>query len=268
MQDLTLLLDDRGFAYGDGLFETVLVRDGRALLWEAHLARLAEGCARLGLPAPPRDRLDPLPAACAPGLQVLKLVVTRGSGGRGYRPPAEPTPRWGWSAAAFSPTPQRWFAGVEVRLCALRLGRQPRLAGLKHLARLENVLARQEWDDDIIAEGLMCDSEGYLVEATAMNLVWLHAGRLETPLLDQAGVAGTLLAALDAETPLQRVRVEPQRLQQAEAAWVCNSVQGVWPIRVLRDAEGAVLRRWDVASDDPLRGLAHPLLGYPVGPDA
>ncbi|MCE3025473.1 aminodeoxychorismate lyase [Salinicola sp. DM10] len=267
MRDLMLPLDDRGLAYGDGLFETVLVRDGQALLWEAHLARLAEGCARLGLPAPPRARLDPLPAACGAGLQVLKLVVTRGSGGRGYRPPAEPEPRWAWRATAFEPAPRRWFAGVEVRLCALRLGRQPRLAGLKHLARLENVLARQEWDDDTIAEGLMCDSEGYLVEATAMNLVWLRQGRLETPLLDQAGVAGTLLAALDAETSLKRVRAEPQRLLQAEAAWVCNSVQGVWPIRVLRDAEGVVLRRWEVAADDSLRRLAHPLLGYPVEPD-
>ncbi|KFF48741.1 hypothetical protein GY26_12820, partial [Gammaproteobacteria bacterium MFB021] len=68
MRDLMLPLDDRGFAYGDGLFETVLVRDGQALLWEAHLARLAEGCARLGLPPPPRWRLDPLPLVCAGGL--------------------------------------------------------------------------------------------------------------------------------------------------------------------------------------------------------
>ncbi|MCG6657852.1 aminodeoxychorismate lyase [Halomonas campisalis] len=256
-------LDDRGLAYGDGLFETVLVRDGEALLWEAHLARLARGCRALGLPMPARDRLDSLPGQAGEGLRVLKLILTRGSGGRGYLPPAEPSPRLRWQAAPFSPQPHRWRAGVRVRLCRLRLGLQPALAGLKHLNRLENVLARQEWQDPEVAEGLLCDSDGWLVEATCMNLFWRRDGRLETPRLDRCGVAGTLRAALLEALPIAEVDAGPEVLLDAEAAWLGNSLQGVWPLARLDDARGSELKRWAPGeAHRSLQAEAHRLLGY------
>lgn len=176
MSEAALPLNDRGLAYGDGVFETVLVRDGTPLLWDAHLARLTRGCERLGFPAPQRDELDPLPARAPAGLSVLKLIVTRGSGGRGYMAPADPEPRLLVQHLPFAPAESRWREGVRVRHCALRLGIQPRLAGLKHLNRLENVLARDEWSDPDIAEGLLCDSEGRIIEATCMNLFWNVTG--------------------------------------------------------------------------------------------
>ncbi|MGM0638724.1 MAG: aminodeoxychorismate lyase, partial [Pseudomonadota bacterium] len=185
-------LDDRGAAYGDGLFETILLRDGRPLLWDEHLSRLVRGCHALAMPMPAEHELAAPLAEAGNGLQVLKLTLTRGSGGRGYRPPVSPVPRLRWQFAAFAPAEAHWQQGVRVRHCRLRLGLQPALAGLKHLNRLESVLARAEWNDEDIAEGLLCDSDGRLVEATAMNLVWQRAGRLETPRLDRCGVAGTL----------------------------------------------------------------------------
>lgn len=264
MRDAALPMDDRGLAYGDGLFETILVRDAEPLLWEAHLARLARGCERLGLPPVDRHVLETLPGRCGSGLKVLKIIVTRGSGGRGYRPPWPADVRWCWSVMPFSPQPERWFEGVDVRLCRLRLGIQPQLAGIKHLARLENVLARQEWNDDAIAEGLLCDSEDQLVEATAMNLIWRRQGRFETPLLDRCGVAGTLLSTLDAQQSLHWVRTGIDALLEAEAAWVLNSVQGVWPLRRLDDPHGSCLKRWRVSADNPLTQAAHAWLGYPL----
>lgn len=263
MRDAALPFDDRGFAYGDGLFETLLVRDGRALLWDAHMARLGLGGERLGFAIPSRTVLDAIPAQCGAGLKVLKIVVTRGSGGRGYRPPDTAEPRWRWTAAPFAPQPARWFGGVDVRLCRLRLGWQPQLAGIKHLARLENVLARQEWDDDSIAEGLLCDSEDQLIEATSMNLLWRRHGVLETPKLDRCGVEGTLLSTLVPRFSLQPVYARLESLLEADAAWVLNSVQGVWPIRRLLSSDGECLKCWEPVTESRLQAVAHELLGYP-----
>ncbi|SEK63251.1 aminodeoxychorismate lyase [Halomonas daqiaonensis] len=258
-------LKDRGVAYGDGLFETVLVRDGSPLLWNAHLARLARGCQVLGLPLPAEHRLA-APLANAPaGLAVLKLMLTRGSGGRGYAPPETPDPRLRWQLSPLVPDEVRWKAGVRVRHCRLRLGIQPALAGLKHLNRLENVLARGEWSDDDTVEGLLCDSEGRLVEATCMNLFWQREGRLETPRLVRCGVAGTLRAALLERLPITEVDAIPDVLANAEAVWLGNSVQGLWPVSRLDGAEGEMLHRWSIGTDHRrLQAVAHEPLGYPT----
>nr|WP_298059951.1 aminotransferase class IV [uncultured Halomonas sp.] len=148
--------DDRGFAYGDGVFETVLLRAGAPVLWDYHTARLKRGCQRLGIPAPCQTSLDATwQGAPTAALEVLKLVITRGSGGRGYAEPDIVSPRLLSRRTPFQPLVSRWQQGVTVRLCNLRLGHQPCLAGIKHLNRLENVLARREWSDTSIAEGLL-----------------------------------------------------------------------------------------------------------------
>ena len=257
--------DDRGLAYGDGVFETVLVRDGKPLLWPEHMDRLARGCHALGMPMPDSSRLDGLPALAGPGLKVLKLILTRGGGGRGYMPPASVKPRLVWQVTDFVPHGQHWEQGVWVRLCQLKLAIQPALAGLKHLNRLENVLARREWSDPAIAEGLLCDSQENLIEATSMNLFWQRHGRLETPQLRGSGVAGTLRAALLAQLQVQEVVMGPEALFEAEAVWLGNSVQGVWPVTRLFDASGSLQREWLMGSvHRPLQSVAHELLGYPL----
>ncbi|MCA1770010.1 MAG: aminodeoxychorismate lyase [Halomonas sp.] len=258
-------LDDRGVAYGDGLFETILLRGGRPLLWDEHLARLARGCHRLGIPMPEEHDLAVPLAEAGNGLEVLKLTLTRGSGGRGYRPPVSPEPRLRWQLTAFVPAETRWWQGVRVRHCRLRLGLQPALAGLKHLNRLENVLARAEWDDEDIAEGLLCDSDGRLVEATAMNLFWQRAGRLETPRLDRCGVAGSLREALMERLDIHEVDICPEEVEAAEAVWLGNSVQGVWPVVRLDDGAGIERQRWSLSFlHRGFQAEAHCLLGYPV----
>ncbi|XKE46781.1 aminodeoxychorismate lyase [Halomonas organivorans] len=260
--------DDRGLAYGDGLFETVLVRDGVPQLWERHLGRLARGAAALGIPLPERGRLDALPARAGEGLAVLKLVLTRGSGGRGYLAPEAPEPRLRWQVLPFSPVPARWWQGVAVRHCRLRLAVQPALAGLKHLNRLENVLARGEWRDPEVAEGLLCDAEGRLVEATCMNVFWWSDGGWQTPRLEGCGVAGTLREALLARGGIREVTAGPEVLERVEALCLGNSVQGIWPVTRLDDTEGRPLARWTPTERHrTLQAEAHGLLGYPLQPD-
>ncbi|WP_445003186.1 aminodeoxychorismate lyase [Halomonas mongoliensis] len=258
-------LDDRGAAYGDGLFETILVRDRRPLLWDEHLARLARGCHVLGIPMPAEHELAAPLAEAGEGLAVLKLTLTRGSGGRGYRPPTDPAPRLRWQLSPFAPQESRWEEGVRIRHCRLRLGIQPLLAGLKHLNRLENVLARAEWSDDAIAEGLLCDGEGRLVEATAMNLFWQREGRLETPRLARCGVAGTLREALRERLAIAEVDVGPEALLAAEAVWLANSVQGAWPVVRLDAVDGRPIGRWSLGpAHRDFQAEAQRLLGYPL----
>lgn len=230
--------DDRGLAYGDGVFETLAVVDGEPALWEAHLARLAAGCERLGIPPPAAADLATDVTRLEPrGNGVLRLTVTRGSGGRGYAPPARPAPR---RIARLLPLPGRpahwWREGVAVRTCALRLTAQPRLAGIKHLNRLEQVLARQEWRDPGIAEGLMLAENGELIEATACNVLMRDGDRVLTPPTDRCGVAGVMrdhllqrLAGLGFRTATATLRREA--LSGSVELMLCNSLIGVWPVR-------------------------------------
>ncbi|RUR32431.1 aminodeoxychorismate lyase [Vreelandella andesensis] len=255
--------DDRGLAYGDGVFETVLLRAGAPVLWDYHHARLVKGCQRLNIPLPSMEQLiaswQSPPTA---ELEILKLVLTRGSGGRGYATPDNSHPRLMSRRTPFVVNADRWHEGVNVRLCQLRLGHQPLLAGIKHLNRLENVLARQEWNDPSIAEGLLGDTDGWLVEATSMNVFWQQAGTLFTPPLSQCGVAGTLRAALLDRGVVQEATIALNAIHEVDRLWVANSVQGVWPVSKLLSETGATLQTWPLLGQDRLQEISHHLLGY------
>jgi 4-amino-4-deoxychorismate lyase len=231
---------DRGLQYGDGLFETMAVRNGRARFVEWHLARLADGAHRLALPLPDHDRLLGQIAAAWPGGRgVVKLIWTRGPAGQGYRPPAKVEPtciaagfEWpAWPATA-------WSEGVRLRYCRMRLARNPALAGIKHLNRLEQVLARAEWDDERIAEGLMLDDRGQVISGTQSNLFAVIAGQIVTPALDQCGVAGVMRRALcswaaDHASAVVECSLRPEGLATATEIFVTNALIGAWPVREL-----------------------------------
>ncbi|ANB18287.1 aminodeoxychorismate lyase [Dokdonella koreensis] len=222
---------DRGLAYGDGLFETVLFVDGRAPLWRRHLARLALGCARLRLPAPDAAALAADCAAVTAGLPraVVRITLTRGSGPRGYAQPAPLQPLRIVAAAAEAPLPRHWYwQGIRVRFCETRLAVQPLLAGIKHLNRLEQVLARAEWDDPAIAEGIVFDTEGRVVGATAANLFLVRDGCVSTPRVDRCGVAGVMRAELlDRLGEVRQGDIDVDELMQADEIFLSNAVRGV-----------------------------------------
>jgi 4-amino-4-deoxychorismate lyase len=237
--------DDRGLQYGDGLFETVAVVRSGPVLWNAHMDRLATGCRRLGIPRPSDEALaeDARQAIGAAPEGVLKILVSRGSGGRGYAPPESPIPRRIVSFHAYPEYPrERWERGVRVRLCRTRLSDQPALAGLKHLNRLDQVLARSEWNDPAIAEGLMLSQNGGLIEGTMSNLFAIHGERVVTPPLERCGVRGVMrgwvLAKLrDWGIPSEERVLDPSRLCSFDHLFLTNSVFGIWPVRRLDDRE-------------------------------
>ncbi len=230
-------VDDRGLQYGDGLFETFAVRAGDIQFPERHFTRLAAGCERLGFPAIDwsalRREIETLIADKPTG--VLKLMVTRGSSQRGYATDASSArrilcisdfPEWGGAPDE---------RGIRVRLCEMQLAAQPHLAGLKHLNRLEQVLARREWRDSAIREGLLCDAQGHVIEGTMSNLFAISNGILRTPRLDNCGVAGVMRSVIidiarQSGLPLEIGILSRQDVQQASELFVCNSLIGIWPV--------------------------------------
>ncbi|NEX21130.1 aminodeoxychorismate lyase [Thiorhodococcus mannitoliphagus] len=235
---------DRGLHYGDGLFETILLRDGRPCQWQRHLERLLLGAERLAIPTPDVRLLreEAWRAAHALSSGVLKLILSRGAGGRGYRPPRAPNPIRIFLAY---PLPaagaQDWRQGIAVRYCQTPASINPALAGIKHLNRLDSVLARLEWGDAAVAEGLMLDPLGSIVGGTMSNLFLWDGARLLSPLLDRCGIAGTvrglvlhLAATMGIESLL--TRLEPDDLSAASGLFLTNSILGVRPVQTLGGA--------------------------------
>ncbi len=234
-----LQIADRGLQYGDGLFETLALRNGEPLLWNRHLLRLNEGCRRLGLPTPEAGLLrEEITRIAGPDARaVAKIILTRGAAGRGYRADASGTAT---RIVQHLPWPEYPDAagqeGVTVRWCETRLARQPWLAGMKHLNRLEQVLARAEWQDDY-AEGLMRDTDGLVIEGTRTNLFLVRAdGTVVTPDLSQSGVAGVMRAqVLDSATAMGMTcniqAVTTDMVESAQELFLTNSLIGIWPIR-------------------------------------
>ncbi|GHD76106.1 aminodeoxychorismate lyase [Vogesella fluminis] len=232
---------DRGLAYGDGIYRTLEARHGTPLLWHWQWQRLAADCAALRLPCPDEALLLREIASVAARLEraVVKIVLTRGSGQRGYAMPAACSPTRIVSASAWGGYPAECAAaGIVARWCDTRLAIQPRLAGIKHLNRLENVLARSEWTDPAIAEGLMLDMDGTVVEGTMSNLFIVRAGELITPPLDRCGVSGAMRAcvidtAANLGLHMRETRLSPDEVLASDEAFVCNSLAGIWPLRQL-----------------------------------
>ena len=251
--DASIACDDRAFNYGDGVFETIAVRNGHPLLWDAHWQRLQQGCERLGIVPPAAQVVRQESAGLAEGCDagVLKIVVSRGSGGRGYRcdPGAAQTrlvSLYAWPEQVA--TPQR--DGAVLGRCRTRLAHQPLLAGIKHLNRLEQVLARREWQAEW-DEGIMLDPQGRVIEGTMSNLFVVTAGFLLTPGLDACGVAGVMRAQVLASAGQLGLRwreaeLRWEDLQAAEEVFMTNSIIGLWPVRELSGQPrkiGAVARR-------------------------
>jgi len=229
---------DRAIHYGDGVFETVAIRDGQPELWPQHINRLRKGCERLGFTAPDSDLLAREAAELFLHQEraVLKIIISRGSGGRGYCAPANPVPSRLLSLHPWPEWPDEYYSrGVQVRICNIRLGCSPQLAGIKHLNRLEQVLARGEWGDPAIAEGLMLDTNDQLVEGTMSNLFMVRNGILLTPDLSQCGVAGIMRetvmeVAQRRGIPCEIGRFALSELEMAEELFLTNSIIGIWPV--------------------------------------
>ena len=229
---------DRGFAYGDGVFRTLRTTDGRPQHWLRHYAKLASDCARLEIACPDRDLLlaEVVSTAAALPECAVKVIITRGGGERGYRIPPQANPTRVVIASPLPQYPVEYFVrGVALFPCRLILSAQPALAGVKHLNRLENVMARAEWDDPRYAEGLLQDDRGNAIGGTMSNLFIVEGNTLYTPDLSRCGVAGVTRERVMEAARRQGMKcisqaLEVDRVSAADEVFMVNSLIGAWPV--------------------------------------
>ncbi len=232
---------NRAIAYGDGLFETILVLSGAMPLWSFHRKRLQDSLHRLRLDCD-LERLEGqiFTLAQQQGDGILKILIARSGGQRGYdlRQASHVV-----STMQMFPLPgyadSRRSVGIRMHLCRYRLARQPALAGIKHLNRLDQVIAASEWDRLLSQEGLLLDESGAVIEGTVSNLFVVKAGKLLTPQLNYCGVAGVMRACIKEQLapamniPVTESRMTLQDVLEADEFFVCNSIFGIWPVQSL-----------------------------------
>lgn len=239
---------DRGFAYGDGVFRTMKVQDGQPVNWPFHYQKLVADCAAIGIVCPSADLLMNDIQLLCPIVQVnnglafvVKVIITRGEGARGYAPPSVTVPT---RVLIKSTIPVyaaiNYVQGVCLHLCETQLALQPKLAGIKHLNRLENILARMEWRDDAIFDGLMLDMNGNVIECTMSNIFARVGQKLYTPDLSQCGVAGiTRQRIIGLESVLGLTNyvttISLDALLNADEVIICNSLCGAFQVSAIGD---------------------------------
>jgi 4-amino-4-deoxychorismate lyase len=242
-------VSDRGLQYGDGLFETIKIQNGQPRFISQHYQRLQHGCARLLIPCPTLELLQAeIQALVNSETQgVVKIIITRGSGGRGYRQPEQLAPT---RILSLHPLPDYPVAyqnqGITARFCQLRLGLSPALAGIKHLNRLEQVLARAEWQDfAAVQEGVLMDIHARVIEGTMSNLFMLKNHVLYTAPLNFSGVAGVVRNFILQQARAEGMDVQEQFFSQdfllaADEIFFCNAIIGIWPVKQLAEQRYSV----------------------------
>jgi len=231
---------DRGFQYGDGLFETIKVKNGVPLFLCKHLERLIRDCKKLSIPFEDKALLKHEISVLIQEYGrngVLKIILSRGIGGRGYRPLGKPLPTRALSIHPNPVYPESFERqGVKVILCRNRLSSNTTLAGIKHLNRLEQILASREWNDCDAQEGLMVDQANRIVEGTKSNLFIVKHGIIYTPEIDNCGVAGVVRSivmesALEHGLEIKETRIRVEDVASADELFLTNSVIIIWPVK-------------------------------------
>lgn len=231
---------DRGFAYGDGVFRTLRMSGEVPVHWDRQYARLQADCHRLSISCPSQSLLAKelaLAVTDTPAEAAAKIIISRGEGKRGYSFDSFLAPTRAITAFPLAEHPAHFASdGIRMHLCDLRLGHQPLLAGIKHLNRLENVLARAEWSDPQVAEGLLLDFQGNVIGGTMSNVFMVKNGVLCTPDLSNCGVAGVtrsrvLEFAAANGFDCRTGNFSLDFLLDADEVFVCNSLIGLWRVR-------------------------------------
>lgn len=229
---------DRGLTLGDGLFTTIHLKNQQPQLWSYHVSRLREGCARLKLPQPNIDLLYEQCCQLARDYDEAcgKMIMTRGSGGRGYSPQGCKTPTTIVSVHPYPIHYHDWqLSGISLEVAEQRLGCQPMLAGLKTLNRLEQVLLKNELDERDIPEAVVLDWQDHIVEAVTANIFWRKREQIFTPDLKLVGVCGVMRAFVIQQLnswqyDVIRVSTGLPSLLDADEVWITNALMGIVPV--------------------------------------
>ncbi len=233
----SLNLNDRAIQFGDGVFRTLKVVGGQIEFWPAHYAKLLSDCARIGIAAPSEALLLADIKTLEPHDHSIKIIISRGESARGYVASAQIQPnRIVQLAPLPAYLPSLYTEGAVLRVCETRASWQPALAGIKHLNRLENVIARREWSDSAVFDGVMLDRDGWVIEGVMSNIFALIDGVWCTPQLNESGVAGVYRSLLLKNgflgtLPVTERPINLDDLYAAKQVFICNSLAGCVPVR-------------------------------------
>lgn len=230
-------IHDRGLLYGDGIFETILCQAGRPVLLAGHIERLQAGCRRLRLGVQNAPTLlAEIERVAQQDDCVVKVIISRGVRARGYCFDQQDLSCTRIISRSEAPdiVYENYTQGIHLTRCRYRLARNRHLAGIKHLNRLDQVLARSEWSNEF-QEGVMCDDLGNIIEGTMTNVFIEAHNQWLTPCLDGAGVKGVLRQWIMRNAHLVDKECVEKDIQlsefaSSEAMFVCNSVIGIWPV--------------------------------------
>ncbi len=231
--------NDRSIQFGDGCFTTARITAGEVRFLSQHIARLQQACQRLAIPFTQWQILETEMSEMARShnTAVLKVIISRGSGGRGYNPAQCEYPVRILSVSGFPSFYTEWKTnGITLGLSSVQMGINPSLAGIKHLNRLEQVLIRAELEQTNQHEAIVLDSDGMMVECCAANLFWREGDSVYTPYVNRSGVNGTMRQHIMAELAQQgrvvhQVRAKPDALLHADEAFICNALMPIIPVR-------------------------------------
>jgi len=234
----SIAVTDRGLQFGDGVFETIRIHQGKAVWWQQHIDRLLDGCFRLQFSTLPdvkklQSEANELLAGSDTG--TLKIIVTRGNSSRGYAADPDSIPN---RVLIFTPDlrhQSRAEQGIVLGVCEQPISGSQQLSGIKHLNRLEQVLARLECQNNGWDEGLMLDDRNRVIEGSMSNLFVWHQDRLLTPLLEHTGIKGLcrekiILQAKENGLIVEQCELDLGDLQHSDGLFVTNSLIGIWPV--------------------------------------
>ncbi len=241
----SISINDRGLNYGDGLFETIALVNHTPVFWQQHYQRLVKGGEVLGIGIPSENELRVNIQKLYENENiydnyVVKIIITRGEGERGYRVQEDVSPNVVLQLSTYPAYKlEFWSSGVSLKLCDTQLAEQKLLAGIKHLNRLEQVLARREWGNEY-QEGLMSDISANIIEGVMSNLFIVNEGVVITPLLSKAGVSGIMRGIIldiceEEGIPVRQDIVTLESLEKAQEIFLTNSLIGIWPVKNIED---------------------------------
>ena len=223
---------DRSFNYGDGIFTTMQVRGGSIQLWPLHLQRLQRSAAQLGFGAIDWQSVQQqAQAAITAPEQVIKILISRGEGGRGYATAEVAAPGIYISVSAMPDYRLAQQQGISLGMATLKLAVQPLLAGLKHNNRLEQVLLKQELATTAYDDLLVLDQQGFITEVSAANVFLHRDGAWHTPELRRAGVAGVMRQHILQQADIALINWSITELASVDAIFICNALMGIVPVR-------------------------------------
>ena len=233
-------IEDRAVQYGDGVFETIAIKDKLPEFWKEHYQRLSKGCKILKIKCLPetflKKEINKFIKKSKKKKFVLKIIISRGIGGRGYNPPKNAKPTRILGIYDWPNYPEiNLTKGITMDVCKTRISLQPFLSEIKHLNRLEQIIARSEWQNKTISESIMLDLNNNVIEGTMSNIFGVKKSIFYTPNIKSAGIEGIMrgiiLKLLKKNKKKYIIKkITLKEFLKFDEIFMCNSIFGVWPV--------------------------------------